>query len=208
MAKFSFFFFFLLTGYAGTTQTPAIAWRFNTHDASFGNAAMGDINGDGKPEIVFSSYWGDSCIYALHASDGSLLWKRNMGGCNDAAPILYDINKDGIPEVILGSSCNPVLTCFNGSNGSTLWQTPFGGTDSPPSIADIDGDLQAEILVGDFQGYLNCYSALTGSQKWRIPVDTNAAIEASPALIDVNNDGHPDIIVCTWSYGGNGDSTA
>jgi outer membrane protein assembly factor BamB len=188
-------------------QTPSIAWRFNTHDCSFGNAAIGDIDGDGKPEIVFSCYWGDSCIYALNAEDGSLLWKRNMGGCNDAAPILYDIDNDGFPEVILGSSCNPVLTCFNGNNGTTRWQQPFGGTDSPPSIADIDGDSHPEILVGDFEGYLNCYT-LTGVQKWRIPVDTNSAIEASPALVDVNQDGHPDIIVCTWAYGGAGDSTA
>lgn len=190
------------------SQNPSILWRFNTHDESFGNAAIADVDGDGKPEIVFSCYWGDSNIYVLNAEDGSLLWKRNMGGCNDAAPIIYDINNDGHPCVILGSSCNPVLTCFNGADGTIIWQTPFGGTDSPPSIADIDGDGKPEILVGDFQGNLNCFTADSGHLKWQVVVDDSSAIEASPALVDVNNDGHPDIIVCTWSYAGNHDSTA
>lgn len=207
------FYFLILAGLlwgikAGYGQSPSILWHFNTHDESFGNAAIGDLDGDGKPEIAFSCYWGDSNIYVLNAEDGSLLWKHNMGGCNDAAPIIYDVDNNGHPDVILGSSCNPVITCFNGADGSIKWQKPFGGTDSPPSIADIDGDGKPEILVGDFEGYLNCFTADSGLLKWRIPVDTNAAIEASPALVDINNDGHPDIIVCTWAYGGSGDSSA
>ncbi|MCX6310824.1 MAG: FG-GAP-like repeat-containing protein [Bacteroidetes bacterium] len=196
------------TGRFSYAQTPSILWHFNTHDASFGNAALGDLDHDGRPEIAFSSYWGDSCIYVLNAEDGTLLWKKNMNGCNDAAPIIFDVDNDSLPEVILASSCNPVLTCFNGIDGAIKWQTPFGGTDSPPSIADIDGDNQMEILVGDFEGRLNCYRALNGTLKWQITVDANAAIEASPALVDVNNDTHPDIIVNTWAYGGSGDSTA
>jgi outer membrane protein assembly factor BamB len=190
------------------SQTPSILWHYNTHDASFGSAALGDLDNDGRPEIAFSCYWGDSCIYVLNAEDGSLVWKKNMGGCNDAAPIIFDVDGDSMPEVLLGSSCNPVLTCFNGSDGSIKWQTPFGGTDSPMSIADIDGDGQMEILVGDFEGDLNCFRALNGTLKWQVVVDSNAAIEASPALVDVNNDGHRDIIVNTWAYGGSGDSTA
>jgi outer membrane protein assembly factor BamB len=190
------------------SQTPSILWHFNTHDASFGNAALGDLDNDGLQEIAFSCYWGDSCIYVLNAENGTLLWKKNMNGCNDAAPIIFDVDNDSLPEVILGSSCNPVLTCFNGLDGSIKWQTPFGGTDSPPSIADVDGDGQMEILVGDFEGNLNCFRALTGALMWQVTVDANSAIEASPALVDVNNDTHPDIIVNTWSYGGSGDSTA
>ncbi|HTB05359.1 MAG TPA: FG-GAP-like repeat-containing protein [Bacteroidia bacterium] len=190
------------------SQSPSILWRFNTHDESFGNAAMAGLKGDGSLQIAFSCYWGDSNIYVLNATDGSLVWKQNMGGCNDAAPIIYDIDGKGKPDVILASSCNPVLTCFTGATGVIKWQTPFGGTDSPPSIADIDGDGKPEILTGDFEGNLNCFTADSGKLKWKVSVDSNAAIEAAPALVDINGDGHPDIIVCTWAYGGSGDSTA
>ena len=64
------------TGRFSYAQTPSILWHFNTHDASFGNAALGDLDHDGRPEIAFSSYWGDSCIYVLNAEDGTLLWKK------------------------------------------------------------------------------------------------------------------------------------
>ena len=100
---FLLFIGFFLINQSIQAQTPSILWRFNTHDESFGNAAIGDLDGDGKPEIVFSCYWGDSNIYVLNAEDGSLLWKSNMGGCNDAAPIIFDVDNDGHPEVILGS---------------------------------------------------------------------------------------------------------
>jgi outer membrane protein assembly factor BamB len=187
-------------------QNPSVLWRFNTHDMSFGNAAIDDLEHDGKLEIAFSCYWGDSNIYVVSAADGSLLWKKNMGGCNDAAPIIYDIYGDGHKEIILASSCNPVITCFD-ALGNILWQTGFGGTDSPPSI-DNDSSGKPEILVGDFEGRLNCFSADSGHLKWQVMVDDSAAIEASPALVDVNGDGQPDIIVCTYSFAGNHDSTA
>ena len=32
-------------------QVPAVKWRFNTMDASFGQSAAGDIDNDGKLEI-------------------------------------------------------------------------------------------------------------------------------------------------------------
>ena len=118
----------LLLPFAAKSQTPSILWRFNTHDMSFGNAATDDLLGDGKLEIAFSCYWGDSNIYVVHAEDGTLLWKANMGGCNDAAPIIYDVFGNGKKEIILASSCNPVLTCFDGANGNIIWQTAFGGS--------------------------------------------------------------------------------
>src|ERR1051326_1532637 len=206
MKKIYFLAFIFFISFISKGQNPSILWHFNTHDAAFGNAAIADVDNDGKPEIIFSCYWGDSNIYVLNAEDGTLLWKRNMNGCNDAAPLVFDVDNDGQKDVLLGSSCDPVLTCFNGSNGAIKWQTPFGGTDSPLSIGNIDGYPQIELLVGDFAGNLDCYNVQNGTLKWQITVDANAAIEASPALVDVNNDMHPDIIVNTWAYVGNGDS--
>ena len=92
---------------------------------------MADIDHDGKPEIVFSTYMNDGTEYALPAADGSLLWKYYTGSCNDAAPIIYDVDGDGNLEVIVVSSCIPYTFCFDGATGAVKWKTPTGGTDSP-----------------------------------------------------------------------------
>jgi outer membrane protein assembly factor BamB len=185
-------------------QIPKIKWQFNTNDASFGQPAAGDIDNDGKLEVVFGCYRNDSCIYALNAEDGSLLWKYNTRtlyaeGCNDVAPLIYDIDNDDSLEVILPSSCNPKTFCFRGKNGTVKWVTNTRGSDSPPTIGDIDNDGHNEILHGEFGGYVLCLNAETGAQKWEIAVDLNSWIQTAPTLVDLDNDGKLDFVVATWN---------
>ena len=54
-------------------QVPQIKWWFDVYDSSFGQSAAGDIDKDGKLEIVFGCYRNDSSVYALNGEDGSLL---------------------------------------------------------------------------------------------------------------------------------------
>jgi outer membrane protein assembly factor BamB len=184
-------------------QTHQIKWSFDTKDASFGQSAAGDIDHDGKLEIVFGCYRNDSCVYALNAENGSLLWKYNTHtsaeGCNDVAPIIYDVDNDDSLEVIVPSSCNPKCFCFNGKTGAVKWQTNTRGSDSPPTIADIDNDGKPEILFGEFGGYVMCINGEDGSVAWEIPVDTNSWIQTAPTIVDVDGDGQLDFVVGTWN---------
>jgi outer membrane protein assembly factor BamB len=186
------------------SQTPQIKWWFDTKDASFGQSAAGDIDNDGKLEIVFGCYRNDSCVYALNAEDGSLLWKYNTHpfgaeGCNDVAPIIYDIDNDDTLEVIVPSSCNPKTFCFNGKTGAVKWQVSTRGSDSPPSIADEDNDRKPEILHGEFGGYVICINGENGTQSWEIPIDLDAWIQTAPTIVDLNNDEQLDFVVGTWN---------
>jgi outer membrane protein assembly factor BamB len=140
-------------------QVPVQLWGFDTRDASFGQTAAGDIDGDGKLELVFGCYRNDSSIYALNAEDGSLLWKFNAAkpgrdGCNDVATLIVDVDDDGIPEVIVPSSCNPTTYCFDGKTGALIWSARTRSSDSPPTVADIDGGGKLEILHGEFGGWV------------------------------------------------------
>lgn len=185
---------------------PKILWFFDTKDASFGQTSAGDIDGDGKFELVFGCYRNDGNIYALNAEDGSLLWKfstarENTEGCYDVAPLLFDINNDEIPEVIVPSSCNPKTFCIDGKTGDVIWTTNTNGSDSPPTIADLDNDNQMEILHGEFGGSVLCIDAKTGIVKWRLMVNPNSWIQTAPTIADLDLDGNLDFIVATWVIG-------
>lgn len=188
-------------------QTPSIKWWYDTNDASFGQSAAGDIDGDGLLEVVFGCYRNDSSVYALNADNGTLLWKYNTHasgaeGCNDVAPVIYDVDNDSHVEVIVPSSCNHVTFCFNGLSGSIKWQCNTNGSDSPPTIADVDNDGKPEILHGEFGGYVKCINAENGSQLWNIPVDLNSWIQTAPTIVDLDINGQLDFVVGTWNFNG------
>lgn len=203
--RFSVLSIFILSLlYQSSAQTPEILWWFDTKDASFGQTAMADINGDGYMNLVFGCYRNDSMVYALNALDGSLLWKHNTGrsaeGCNDVAPLIYDIDNDGHFDVIVPASCTPITFCFDGATGEIKWQTNTRGSDSPPTIADLDGDGKLEIIHGQFRGYVICINAEDGSVKWEILVDPDSWIQTAPTIVDLDGDGQLDFVVATWHF--------
>lgn len=206
MKKYALVLLLLAGAMDAFAQFPQIKWWFDTGDSAFGQAASGDIDNDGKPEIVFGCYRNDSMVYALNAENGSLLWKYNTHtasteGCNDTAPILYDTDQDGSLEVLVPSSCNPRTFCFRGSDGAIKWSTPTAGSDSPPTIADLDGDGTPELLHGGFDGRVMCINAENGSIAWTVTLHSNAWVQTAPTIADLDGNGQPDFVAATWAFG-------
>jgi len=201
-----FLIIFFIIVILNLSSQPVLKWSFDLKDSSFGQTASNDIDGDGYYELVFGCYKNDSCIYALNSEDGTLLWKYNTSdigitGCNDVAPLLYDITGDGIKEVFVPSSCNPYTYCFDGKTGNLIWKTKTRGSDSPPTIADLDNDGKLEIIHGEFGGYVTAIDAETGAIKWDFLVDTNCSIQTAPTICDVDLDNQLDFILATWKFG-------
>lgn len=186
-----------------SAQTPNLLWTFDTQDNAFGQTALADVNGDGKPEAFFGCYRNDGMLYALNSS-GSLRWSFDASGfaegCNDTAPLLADVDGDGILDVVLASSCNPTTFCFDANTGQLKWSTPTRGSDSPPTLGDVDGDGMPELLHGQFGGYLLCINPQNGAVKWEIAVDVNSWVQTAPTLVDLNADGRLDIVLATWNF--------
>ena len=184
-------------------QAQTMKWHYNLKDVSFGQTSAKDVDGDGKLELIFSTYWNDSNVYCLNSEDGSLKWKhlqrsQYSGGCNDAGPLIFDPFNNGNYKVVIPGSCMDTTFCVDADSGYVQWKTITGGGDSPPSTADIDGDGFPEVLHGTFFGDVQCLNGQTGALKWTRLVDTNAAIESEPAII--SNGTELDFAVATWDF--------
>ncbi len=183
-------------------NTPEILWWYDLDAPSFGSAAVGDIDGDSKPEIVFGTYFNDEHIYALNAESGTLHWKYNTGGCNDASPTIADVDLDSELEVIVPASSPYRIYCFNGETGNVEWSTSTGYPnciDSPPAVADVDNDDKPEIIFGTFYGYVFCLNGEDGSIFWQVNLGTDSYIQSGPNILDLDLDGQLDIVVAQYS---------
>ena len=126
--------------------TGAVHFSIDGPFARAATPALGDVDGDGLPEIVVQSDAG-SCSgpsVSVFEHDGTLKWKTNaqIPG-NEHAVALADLDNDGdveimIDRVVLDHLGNVLFTAPD--NKSIIWTTT--------TAADLDGDQDLEVIVG------------------------------------------------------------
>ncbi|MBI1268609.1 MAG: PQQ-binding-like beta-propeller repeat protein [Cryomorphaceae bacterium] len=157
------------------------------------------MDSDGYYEIVFATYTNDGRVHCLNAENGTEKWIYDIGGCGDVALLIYDVDQDDTLDVLVNGSCNPTMFCINGATGQLKWSKPSGGGDSPPTVADMDGDSKPEILFCNFGGQLRILNGEDGSTNKVIAVDPfGGTIQTEPTLVDVNLDGRLDVILANY----------
>ncbi|MBK8036262.1 MAG: VCBS repeat-containing protein [Verrucomicrobiaceae bacterium] len=116
--------------------------------------ATGDVNGDGRPDII-----------AVLAGSGDAVWYENGGGASPAftrrhiASVLNqprdvavgDVDKDGDLDVFVAEHGANKILCFRSSGGSAPTFAPitvFSGAGGLSSLttADIDGDTDLDVI--------------------------------------------------------------
>ena len=155
--------------------------------------ALGDLDGDGVPEIVYKTT--DGTLAALSLS-GKILWYEKIGGdCADwanASPVIFAAS-DGRARVAAASSDGELFV--TDGTGQILWTYPTGQpVASTISVADFDRDGLADIFFVTQLGVVFRLDE-TGRVLWQI--DMQGRSLAPGALLDVNNDGQMEYILCT-----------
>lgn len=127
-------------------------------------AAIADIDGDDEPEIIVA---GGSELWALE-KDGSVKWTATVideSGATGAS--VFDFEGDGIPEVVYIDEQEMVV--YDGETGEVKFYSEEHSSATMydyPTVADIDGDNQAEIVVchdGFGPGAVSAYGDLDES---------------------------------------------
>ena len=206
-------------------------WPQHTEIAGNGLVA-GDINNDGKPEIITVGnyidfdYLGfyDPSVYAWYHT-GTLLenWPRNVLAVS-TIPSLGDVNNDGYSEIVSGDddiaraiySPGIYVRHHNGSlaSGWPVWLPPFDSyIPETVVIDDIDNDGNLEILASDIDGgkiyAFHSNGSLVRGWPVSIPYYESTRGITSPSIADVDNDGKKEIFagannyyIYAWRYNG------
>jgi RHS repeat-associated protein len=147
--------------------------------------AIGDIDGDGRPEIVALAESNVHLVAFEH--DGAFKWRSLALELNasNGAPFLADLDGDGKSEVVIGRQV------LNGSTGALLFTgtAPMLGRSpatGPRSVAvDLDLDGRPEVIAG-----ASAYRA-DGTLLWQ-----NAAVgDGVVAVGNLDSDAYPEIAV-------------
>ncbi len=171
------------------------------HEGQYGrtNPAVGDLNGDGRYEVIVHTSYNNprSRILALDLESGSLLWEAPLNLHGYASNAIADVDGDGINEAVVALRSNTIY-CFEG-NGKERWHTITGGHAFffAPAIADIDGDGRCEILAGvrDTNERGNSWFVLNDMGEILGEYPIHGGSPATPLVGDINADGILDIIL-------------
>ncbi len=107
--------------------------------------AIGDLDLDGYPEIVTAG--GNQLVCLNH--DGTTLWTApvtDKSGATGAS--IFDFEGDGLPEVVYIDEVE--MVAYDGATGAVKFYSTDHTSNTMfdyPTIADVDGDDQAEIVV-------------------------------------------------------------
>jgi hypothetical protein len=152
-------------------------YRINTT----ASIATGDIDGDGKPDIVAVDASGGRLI--AFNGDGSFKWRTGaLEAINWGAPAIADLNGDGKAKIVVGRQV------LDGATGTLVWTgtggSGGGGNVGPLSlVSDVNGDGKLDVVAGN-----TIYNA-GGTIQAR-----NAGLpDGYTAVADFDGDGKPEV---------------
>ncbi len=157
--------------------------------AAFSSPAVGDVTGDGVPEIVTGGM--DGCVRVMTLQAVIIRGCLSMGGAVQSSPTLVDWNGDGVLDIIAGSVGGGIRG-WSGDGTVLFTFGTAGGVFGTPAVGDVDGDGRPDIAVATWGQYVTVYRH-DGSQLFsRFIYDTSWS---SPALADLDGDGRLEVIV-------------
>ncbi len=175
--------------------------------------ALGDLDGDGRPDMILGTW------------QSVLAWYRNTGSAgpsrfvladsaivtltrgSNATPTLADVDHDGDLDLFVGEGSGTINFY---RNDGTKQQPKFvlvsdeyagieAGRRSAPALMDVDGDGDLDLLVGNESGVMQLYRNAGTHSARDFRQDSSFVLHGSfnaiPAVADMDGDGTPELLL-------------
>jgi len=184
--------------------------------------AVGDINADGRPDIVLSGRHGRMAWFENPGAGGE--WRRHLMADvrnMECGGQIVDLDGDGYADVVLGAEA--------GADEIWWWHNPglHGGLWPRRTIAKTGGHQLHDAAIGDITG--DCVTSLVfwnqrhgqpgGATLYRVALPQDPTVSPWPGLeviatgkeedgqpeeglsvADIDGDGHDELLAGTWWY--------
>jgi large repetitive protein len=175
------------------------------------DGALGDFNGDGKPDLAVANNSTENISVLLGNGDGTFGVKTDYDVGQPAyGVVVTDLNSDGNLDIVAETSFSlteGVSVLLGNGNGSfqTRVDYLFSGLAQPKSIlaSDFNNDSKPDIVVINGSGATVLLGNGDGSLK--PPVSYGSSnFATSVAVGDFDADGKIDLAVSSYGFGSNG----
>jgi hypothetical protein len=205
----------LVSANNGSNSSPGktVSVLLNRGDGSFGakldyetgkgpySVAIGDLNGDGKPDLATANSDSDSVSVLLNRGDGSFEAGLDFpAGSVPYSVAIGDLNADGKPDLATANSDSDSVSVLSNTGGRSFEARrdyPLGGGGRPEAIAvgDLNADDRPDLATASY-GF-NSLSVLLnrGAGTFSASRDYGDFIlgPESIAIGDLNGDAKPDL---------------
>jgi len=181
----------------GSTLSTGV-FSFEAGSAPF-SVAIGDLNGDGKPDMAVANYSSRAVSVLLGRGDGRFAAKVDfLTGSFPRSVAIGDVSGDGKQDLaVANNDAGTVSVLLGQGDGSFGAKVDYGTGSQPYSVAmgDVSGDGKLDLGVANSGS--STVSVLLGHGDGRFGVKADFRVGSAPlsvAIVDVSGDGKPDLV--------------
>jgi photosystem II stability/assembly factor-like uncharacterized protein len=206
--------------YRNTTASDSLSFEGRKSVGTGSNVAVGDIDGDGKLDLVLIDNFNTIGILRNTSTPGNISFAPIIKIALTSSPhdlAISDVDGDGRADIILSGYKNGTMGILqNISTGASISFAPIVEFAANTyaynlSVGDLNGDSKPDVIIvarsasNVNQHLISIFKNISTSQKISFAPKTDlfipnqTTVQELPFIVDMNDDNKPDIVLNTGS---------